>query len=67
MSLSAATAVAFVIVGQSVLLPFLLAVVVAYVLFPLVKMVERLNVARWVAVLLVYAVTIGAATGFAWA
>lgn len=65
--LSAAAVVAFVVIGQSVMLPFLLAVVVAYVLFPLVRQVERLRVARWVAVLLVYALTIGAATGFAWA
>jgi predicted PurR-regulated permease PerM len=65
LALSAAAFVAIVIVGHAVLLPFLLAVLVAYVLFPAVRLVERLRIPRWVAILLVYAVTIGAATGFA--
>ncbi|MBI4703074.1 MAG: AI-2E family transporter [Deltaproteobacteria bacterium] len=58
---------AIVIVGQGVLLPFLLAVLLAYALFPLVRQVERPRIPRWVAILVVYAVTIGAAAGFAWA
>lgn len=65
-ALSGAALVTIVALGQSVLLPFLLAMVVAYVLFPLVVRVERF-MPRWVAILLVYTLTIGAMTGFGWA
>jgi predicted PurR-regulated permease PerM len=42
-----------------VLLPFVLALVVAYVLMPAVRWVQRRWVPRWVAILVVYAVTLG--------
>ncbi|MBW2526979.1 MAG: AI-2E family transporter [Deltaproteobacteria bacterium] len=67
LSISAATFVAIVIVGTPILLPFLLAVVVAYVLFPAVRLLERTRMPRWVAILLVYAVTLGSITAFGWA
>jgi len=66
-SLSAAALVAIVIIGTPVILPFLLALVVAYVLMPAVRLVERTRMPRWVAILLVYAVTLGAITAFGWA
>ena len=67
LALSAVAFLALVLVGHAVMLPFLLAVVVAYVLFPLVQRVERLRVPRWIAILLVYAATIGSIVGFGWA
>lgn len=44
---------------REVLLPFILAVIIAYVLAPLVERVERFRVPRAAAILLVYAVTLG--------
>ncbi|MSP26515.1 MAG: AI-2E family transporter, partial [Myxococcales bacterium] len=67
LGISALACLGLVLVGRAVLLPFLLALVVAYVLFPLVRRVERLRVPRWVAVLLVYAATVGGFVGFGWA
>jgi predicted PurR-regulated permease PerM len=61
---SAAVAVAVVFAAHEVMLPFVLAVVIAYVLTPLVAMVERRKVPRPVAVLLVYAVVLGTIGGF---
>jgi predicted PurR-regulated permease PerM len=55
---------AFIIASRQVLLPFVLALVVAYVLSPAVLWVERRRVPRWVAVLIVYALTLGAISGF---
>lgn len=55
---------ALLIASRSVLLPFILALVVAYVLLPAVKQVERLRVPRWISILIVYAVTIGGISGF---
>jgi predicted PurR-regulated permease PerM len=60
-----ATVVTFVVVAaHQVLLPFVLALVVAYLLLPAVTRVERLRVPRWAAVLIVYAATLGAIGGF---
>lgn len=67
LAISAVTLAAVVIVARSILLPFLLAVLTAYVLFPLVARVERLRIPRWVAILGVYALTIGAMAAFSWA
>lgn len=67
LSLSAAAFVAIFIVGAPVLLPFFLAVVVAYVLFPAVQVLERTRLPRWGAILVVYAITIGVMTAFGWA
>ncbi|MCU0694163.1 MAG: AI-2E family transporter [Polyangiaceae bacterium] len=49
---------------RTILLPFVLALVIAYVLTPAVSQVERTRVPRWVAVLIVYTVTLGATYGF---
>jgi predicted PurR-regulated permease PerM len=64
LAVSATAVVAVVIAARQVLLPFFLALVVAYVLLPSVKRVERLRVPRWASILLVYAVTLGAVGGF---
>jgi predicted PurR-regulated permease PerM len=64
LAVSAVAFVALVIAGYAIILPFLLAVLLAYVLFPAVKRVERLRMPRWAAILLVYAVTLGATFGF---
>jgi predicted PurR-regulated permease PerM/diadenosine tetraphosphate (Ap4A) HIT family hydrolase len=45
--------------AREVLLPFIMAVVVAYVLTPVVARVERARVPRWAAILITYALTLG--------
>ena len=56
---------ALIIAARQILLPFVLALVVAYVLTPAVRRVERqARVPRWAAVLLVYALTLGTVGGF---
>ncbi|HHH30327.1 MAG TPA: AI-2E family transporter [Polyangiaceae bacterium] len=58
--------VGIVLAGRAVLLPFLLAIVVGYVLFPAVTAVERrAKMPRWVAILLVYLVMLGGMAAFA--
>jgi predicted PurR-regulated permease PerM len=64
LAVSAAVVAGVVIAAHQVLLPFVLALVVAYVLLPAVARVERLRVPRWAAILLVYAVTLGSIGGF---
>jgi predicted PurR-regulated permease PerM len=61
---SALGTVAVLLATRSILLPFILALVIAYVLTPAVSLVERTRVPRWVAVLIVYTVTLGAIYGF---
>jgi predicted PurR-regulated permease PerM len=56
---SAAIVIAIVIAAHSVLLPFVLALVIAYVLTPLVAWVERKRVPRAAAIILVYVVVLG--------
>ncbi len=56
---SATVAVAVVIAAHAVMLPFVLATVIAYVLTPLVLRLERRRVPRGAAILLVYAVVLG--------
>lgn len=56
--------VAVLLATRAILLPFILALVIAYVLTPAVSLVERTRVPRWVAVLIVYTVTLGAIYGF---
>lgn len=51
--------VATVIVAHDVMLPFVMALVIAYVLTPLVSWVERRKVPRFGAILLVYAFVLG--------
>ena len=64
LTVSAVAAITVCIAAQAVMLPFVLALVVAYVLTPAVLRVERRRVPRWVAILLVYAITLGANGGF---
>ena len=58
-------AVAVLIAARDVLLPFVLAAVIAYVLTPLVAWVEARRVPRFVAILIVYVVVLGTLAGFA--
>ena len=53
LGLSAVLTVALIVAARAILLPFILALVVAYVLTPSVLRVERLKGPRFVAVLLV--------------
>jgi predicted PurR-regulated permease PerM len=59
LSISAAFVMTMLVWTRHVLLPFVLALVVAYVLTPAVAWVEKRRVPRWVAVLGVYAVVLG--------
>jgi predicted PurR-regulated permease PerM len=61
---SAAIAVGVMIAAREVMLPFVLAVVIAYVLTPLVAMLERRKVSRGMAVICVYAIVLGSFGGF---
>jgi len=62
-ALSAAAVVAILVAGRAVLFPFLLAILVGYVLFPAVKWVEGRGVPRWAGILLVYVLVIGTIVG----
>jgi predicted PurR-regulated permease PerM len=53
-----------VIVAHDVMLPFVMALVIAYVLTPLVSWVERRRVPRFAAILLVYAFVLGSIYSF---
>jgi len=64
LGITAAVAVGVIVAANEVMLPFVLAAVIAYVLTPLVAMVERRKVPRPLAVLLVYAVVLGSMAGF---
>jgi predicted PurR-regulated permease PerM len=61
---SAALFLAVVVAAREVMLPFILAMVIAYVLTPLVAAVERRNVSGGLAVLVVYATVLGTLGGF---
>jgi predicted PurR-regulated permease PerM len=61
---TAAVVVAVMIAAREVMLPFILAVVIAYVLTPLVALLEKRRVPRAAAVLCVYAVVLGSLGGF---
>jgi predicted PurR-regulated permease PerM len=61
---SAALLVGVVVAASDVMLPFVLALLIAYVLTPLVAWAERRRVNRVVAILLVYVVTLGTAATF---
>jgi predicted PurR-regulated permease PerM len=56
---SAAIVVGVLVVAHSVLLPFVLALVIAYVLTPLVAWVEKRRVPRAAAIILVYVMVLG--------
>jgi predicted PurR-regulated permease PerM len=64
---SAAIAVAVMIAAREVMLPFILAVVIAYVLTPLVATLEHRKLSRGLAVVAVYTFVLGAFGGFVWA
>ncbi|HEY6079212.1 MAG TPA: AI-2E family transporter [Polyangiaceae bacterium] len=59
LSVSSAVTLALLTWAAEVLLPFVLALVIAYVLAPLVERVERWRVPRAAAIILVYVVTLG--------
>lgn len=59
LGVTAAIAVGIIYVAHAVLLPFVLALVIAYVLTPLVAWVEARKISRWAAILLVYVVVLG--------
>jgi predicted PurR-regulated permease PerM len=61
---TACIAAGVVIAAHEVMLPFVLAVVIAYVLAPLVATVESRKVPRPVAVIIVYAIVLGSVGGF---
>ncbi len=63
LAISAVAVVVVLIAARAVLLPFVLAMVVAYLLTPAVTRVERARVPRWVAILVVYFVTLGVIGG----
>ena len=63
LAVAACAVVVLLIAARAVMLPFVLALVVAYLLMPAVKRVERMHVPRWGAILIVYAVTLGAIGG----
>src|SRR5271155_5259780 len=65
LGLSAALFVAVVVAARDVMLPFVLALLIAYVLTPLVVLVEQRRVPRGVAVLVVYVFVLGSLAGFA--
>ena len=56
---SALVLVAVVVAARAVILPFVLAILIAYVLFPLVASVERRRLPRAAAILIVYALVLG--------
>src|SRR5215471_6109569 len=59
LGISAFVAVAVIVAAHDVMLPFVLALVIAYVLTPLVAWVERFKVRRGAAILLVYVAVLG--------
>lgn len=56
---SASLAIGILVAARAVLLPFVLALVIAYVLTPLVAWVERKRVSRALSIVLVYVVVLG--------
>ncbi len=64
LALTATIALAVVLAARDVMLPFVMAAVIAYVLTPLVAWVEARRIPRGAAVLLVYAVVLGSVGGF---
>jgi predicted PurR-regulated permease PerM len=63
-SSSAALVVGVIVVANDVMLPFVLALLIAYVLTPLVAWAEERRINRAAAILLVYAVVLGTAGSF---
>lgn len=61
---SATVFLGILISAREVLLPFVLALVVAYVFTPIVSQIERRRVPRWIAIIGTYLVTLGTIYGF---
>jgi predicted PurR-regulated permease PerM len=59
LTVSSVVIAALLVCVREVLLPFILALIIAYVLAPLVERVERFRLPRAAAILIVYAVTLG--------
>ena len=59
LAISGVAAFALIVIIHEVLLPFILAVIIAYVLTPAVAACERLRVPRSASILLVYAIVLG--------
>jgi len=64
LGLTALLVLAVLIAAREVLLPFILAMVIAFVFTPSVLSIERRGVPRWVAIVGIYAVTLGSMYGF---
>ncbi len=64
LALSAIATVVVIVAARAVLLPFVLALVVAYVLTPSVRRVERRRIPRWISILVVYALSLGVMGAF---
>jgi predicted PurR-regulated permease PerM len=64
LALSAGTAALVVVMANEVMLPFVLALLIAYVLMPLVTSVERHHVPRALSIVIVYVVVLGVFGGF---
>jgi len=64
LAVSGAVAAAVMIAAHEVMLPFVIALVLAYVLTPLVAAVEKRGLARGLAVILVYVVVLGSVALF---
>ena len=59
LTVSSVVIITLLVAVREVLLPFILALIIAYVLAPLVERVERFRVPRAAAILIVYALTLG--------
>lgn len=64
LAVSAAVAIAAVVMAHDVMLPIVLGVLIAYVLMPIVAAVERRRVPRGLAIVLVYVVVLGSIGSF---
>ncbi|WP_438024065.1 AI-2E family transporter [Sorangium sp. So ce233] len=64
LTVSAVLTVTLLVVAHAVLLPFVLGLVVAYVLTPSVVRLERARIPRWASILIVYAVVLSGIAGF---
>src|SRR5262245_48307108 len=65
LGVSAAVAAALIVAAGPIILPFLLAILVAYVLYPAVLwMNRRLRLPRWLSIIVAYVIMLGAMTGF---
>ena len=64
LAVTAAIVVAVIVLAHSVLLPFILALLIAYVLTPLVAWVEKRRVPRALAIIVVYVLVLGTLGGF---